>query len=317
MGTCYSFDPEIMKEFQKRIDAVTGGRLKFEVLYDGEYPYKGVETLRALSDGTADAITASHMNGGDEPRLRVSTAIPFLIPRGDFELDRSINRRLTEESAFLDIFRDWNGEYLSTFYVSPQDIEMKNTLVRSPEDLKGRKIRVPHAVSENWIKAMGGDPVHIAWSETYTALATGLVEGVQTSFSGAYGTGLVELCPYITYVHANQTPYRFIANKDSLAALPADVREAFVGALNGDIGDWWGSLQVNMVDSQLVKSMFELGTTVTTIPQDWREELRADAYNFSWKPLLDDAGPAGWEMFDVIAKILISEGYEVPGYTPK
>jgi len=33
--------------------------------------------------------------------------------------------------------------------------------------------------------------------------------------------------------------------------------------------------------------------------------------------LLDGAGPEGWQMFDLIVKLIEAEGYEVPGYVPQ
>lgn len=312
----WSFQPETWAEFQRRIEVGTGGRLKIEIYYLGEHPYKSPETLRSIQDDAADMTTACHKQAGDEPRLAVSTAMPFLVPRGDFKLDKMITKKMAEETIFLDIFRDWNGEYLTSYYTGGQHLYMKNTLVRSPEDLKNRKVRVAHFAAESTIEAMGGVPIRVAWAETYTALATGLVEGVQTSFVAARGQGFIELCPYITWLCMNYSPYRLVANKKSLEALPADVREDLLRTIK-ELEDWWmsGSVMESLI--QLEDSFFVEGTTATTIPLDWREELRAGAFERTWKPILDDAGPEGWEMFDMIAKILIAEGYEVPGYTPK
>lgn len=299
-----------------KIDAYTGGRLQFELLYQGEHPYTSAEILRALKDNVCDAITTSHKSAGDEPMLKVSTAIPFLIPRGDFELEHQIQKSLGQEQMFLDIFRKWNGEYLATFDQGAQHLYMKDTLIRNPEDIEGKKVRVAHTTAESWINAMGGVPIHVEWSETYTALATGLVDGVTTSFTGAFNTGLIEHCSYVTWVSTNFTPYRFVANKQSLEALPADVRDGFLAGLEA-VDDWWYGGAVREVQGLLINSFFTHGVTAGTISLDWRAELRAGAFEYCWKPLLDGAGSEGWQMFDLIVKLIEAEGYEVPGYVPQ
>jgi len=306
-------DPETLPEFQMRIDAATGGRLKFDMLYRDEHPYDAKTILRALKDGACDMISVSHMAAGDEPMLRVSTAIPFLIPGGDFELDKQISRKMGDDPAFRDIFRQWNGEFLATTYQASQHLYMKHNLIRSPEDFKGRKVRVPHMVSASWIQAMGGEPVSVPHAETYTALATGLVEGCQTNFPGALAMGFIDFCPYVTWVCANHAPYRIAANKESLEALPADVRDKFLKGLK-DMDDWLMSGARINEEKKLIESFFTHGVIAGTIPNDWREELRSNAFEFCWKDLLDEAGPEGWQMFDMIVRLIEDEGYEVPGY---
>lgn len=310
-----TFDTTVA-EFTRRIWEGTHHRLKVEVLFGGEHPYENTEMLRALTGGVGDMVVVSHMCGGDEPRLKVSTAMPFLVPRGDFELDKMINRKLADEPLFRDIFTDWGGEYLTSIYHGSQSIYMKNTIIRSPEDLKGKKLRVPHETNASVVRAMGGDPIRVAWSETYTALTTGLVDGIATGFYGCIGMGFIDLCPYICWMNFNFSPYRLVASKKSLEALPADVRKDLISTIKG-LEDWWMSGNNGVSIFALEETIFTKGTTIYTISPEWRADLRAHAYERTWKPILDDAGPPGRQIFDVMAKLITAEGYEVAGYTPK
>jgi TRAP-type C4-dicarboxylate transport system substrate-binding protein len=68
-----------------------------------------------------------------------------------------------------------------------------------PEDLQGYKIRMFQA--EMPIKAwtaLGADVNVIAWGDVYTALATGLVDGLTTPISGGYLNKLTEQTNYFT-----------------------------------------------------------------------------------------------------------------------
>ena len=50
--------------------------------------------------------------------------------------------------------------------------------IQHPDDLKGQKIRTtPAIVQQELVTMLGANPTPVAWSELYTALATGVVEG--------------------------------------------------------------------------------------------------------------------------------------------
>ncbi len=69
----------------------------------------------------------------------------------------------------------------------------------TPDDLQGYKIRMFQA--EMPIKAwtaLGADVNVIAWGDVYTALATGLVDGLTTPISGGYLNKLTEQTSYFT-----------------------------------------------------------------------------------------------------------------------
>ncbi len=52
--------------------------------------------------------------------------------------------------------------------------------IRSPEDLNGLKIRTtPAPLQQELVRMLGANATPIAWSELYTALATGVVEGTK------------------------------------------------------------------------------------------------------------------------------------------
>jgi TRAP-type C4-dicarboxylate transport system substrate-binding protein len=71
--------------------------------------------------------------------------------------------------------------------------------IYTPEDLQGYKIRMFQAEMpiKAW-SALGADVNVIAWNDVYTALATGLVDGLTTPISGGYLNKLTEQTRYFT-----------------------------------------------------------------------------------------------------------------------
>ena len=66
-------------------------------------------------------------------------------------------------------------------------------VIKTPEDMKGMKIRVPpNKVWIETIKAMGGSPTVLQWSEVYSGLAQGVVDGAEAPLSTIFGSKLQE-----------------------------------------------------------------------------------------------------------------------------
>ena len=67
----------------------------------------------------------------------------------------------------------------------------------------------------------------------------------------------------------------------------------------------------------LERAMFDYGASFNTLPANYRAELVDMAYEQLWKPVIEPAGAAGWEMTDAMVQIVEELGYKVPGYKGK
>jgi len=71
--------------------------------------------------------------------------------------------------------------------------------IRSPDDINGRKFRTISApVQQELVRQLGGNPTPVAWSEVYTALATGVVEGTKNGIQDIVSMKLHEQIKYLT-----------------------------------------------------------------------------------------------------------------------
>ncbi|MFV0553106.1 MAG: TRAP transporter substrate-binding protein [Mangrovibacterium sp.] len=67
--------------------------------------------------------------------------------------------------------------------------------IDSPDDLKGKKIRVMKSQSAmEMVKALGGSPTPISWGELYTALQSGVVDGAENNPPSFYTSRHYEVC---------------------------------------------------------------------------------------------------------------------------
>lgn len=64
-----------------------------------------------------------------------------------------------------------------------------NKVIKTPEDLKGAKLRVPTSQLYTYtLEAMGANPVAMPYPDTYAAIQQGVIEGVEGSILSYYGT---------------------------------------------------------------------------------------------------------------------------------
>jgi tripartite ATP-independent transporter DctP family solute receptor len=71
--------------------------------------------------------------------------------------------------------------------------------VRTPDDLKGQKIRVMASpVMVNTMKSLGATGVPVAWAELYTALQTGVVDGAENNHPSVVAKKFYEVSKFYT-----------------------------------------------------------------------------------------------------------------------
>jgi len=98
--------------------------------------------------------------------------------------------------------------------------------VKSVSDLAGLKIRVMESnVMIKSINAFGASAVPMAFTELYTALQQGTVDGQENPLDLIYAQNYYEVQKYLSLSEHFYYPRQYIINKDFYQSLPADLQE--------------------------------------------------------------------------------------------
>ena len=98
--------------------------------------------------------------------------------------------------------------------------------IRTPEDLKGFKIRVPPAPTlTSLFKALDAGPAPINFNELYSALQTKVVEGQENPLAIIATARLYEVQKSCSLTGHVWDGYWILGNKRAFEQLPADMRE--------------------------------------------------------------------------------------------
>ncbi|MBR1455563.1 MAG: DctP family TRAP transporter solute-binding subunit [Oscillospiraceae bacterium] len=159
-----------------RLEELSGGRLKLEV-FDSSSLFSQDDELPATIKGNASMCYTD----GSWLATYMPSASMFSAGYMFTDLDHMnavMNGEIGQE-FFEQVAEEVGVRCLCCYYIGSRCINLRSSEpVMTPADLKGVKLRMPN--SEAWLmlgKALGADPVPVAFSELYTALSTGVVDG--------------------------------------------------------------------------------------------------------------------------------------------
>ena len=112
--------------------------------------------------------------------------------------------------------------------------------IRSPEDLKGLKIRVvPNDMYMMTFKALGADALPLDYPLLYAALKDGRLDGQENPLSSIAGSRMYEVQKYLTLSGHFFAPIVFVANREMFEKLdPADQKALMAAAKAGAEATW-------------------------------------------------------------------------------
>jgi len=192
-----------MEFLAQRVAEKSGGRMEIEIYPGGQLgsERQNLELLQIGSLGMTK-VSASVMENF-APNLKVFS-LPYIFHNKSHAhavLYGPIGKNMLVEG------QDFWLRGLAYFDAGYRSFYTKDKPIRSPEDLKGLKIRVQESqTSMNMIKAMGGAPTPISWGELYTALQQGVVDGAENNPPSFFLSRHYEVCKYYTINEHTSVP---------------------------------------------------------------------------------------------------------------
>ena len=192
-----------LAHFAKRISELSGGKMTAQLFSAGTL-YSEDRGIQAVLDGTVDMGLASAANHSPFTKVWRVVETPYLfkdnkqfrevVIHGD--IGKDLRKRAEKDNLVpLMIFETGGFRILGT-----------NTPVRKPDDIKGLKIRTPQSpVPLAFWKAEGANPTVVPWGETYLALASKTVDGLDASWLSWPLAKLWEVTKHITTVGYSST----------------------------------------------------------------------------------------------------------------
>ena len=188
--------------------------------------------------------------------------------------------------------------------------------IRTPDDLKNKKMRVNGKSEIAFVESLGGVPVSISTEDTYEGLQKNTIDTSFYTPIGAEGLKLFEPAPYITKMGISVTPVVPIMNKSFYEGLPEDLKKIFDEKLNPKLTEMFTESYETELESsceELAKAVDGRGEIITLSDSDVESfrGLGQDAWA-EWIEDADSKGYPGQEMVDTLFEMLEENGYSAP-----
>jgi TRAP-type C4-dicarboxylate transport system substrate-binding protein len=129
--------------------------------------------------------------------------------------------------AFMPAFKKYEdrlGGVVLGAYLWPHQVIFTRKPIRSPADLKGLKVRVFGTAQTEFARALGLEPVSLAFAETYTALERGTVDAGFTGTYSGCGVKWYEVTKYMVDVNHGPVAGTLVVSKRTWDKLSPEVK---------------------------------------------------------------------------------------------
>jgi tripartite ATP-independent transporter DctP family solute receptor len=265
-------------EFGRLIKEYTNGRVTLEVFPNGQLAASEREMYEALQMGTLDmtASTASALVPFD-PSYAIFD-MPFLfrdkqhaykVLDGDYGTEKlkSLEKYGIVGLAF------WECGMFNPVYAGAP--------IKNPDDMKGRTIRtIETPITMTWVAALGANPVPMAWSEVFTAIQNGTVDGTLLPITTIYFNKIYTVAKNISQNEVTYQPLPLTISKKIWDPMPDDIK-AMMYKAGVEARDYMRNLNAQF-EQEKADTMRSEGTNIITYtPEEkklWIDAIQKEAY---------------------------------------
>lgn len=249
------------EEFAKQVEAKTNGRIKVQV-FSGAQLGDEKSTIEQVQFGAIDLIRIGTAPLAEFNKQIGVTALPYLFKDKD-QMFKVLDGKIGDQ-LFASLAADskivglaWLDAGARNFYNTKKD-------VKSPDDLKGLKIRVQESKPMiDMVKALGASPTPMASGEVYSALQTGVIDGAENNWPSYVSFNHYEVAKHYTIDEHTRVPEMIAMSKITWEKISAAdqklVKEAAMAGAAVERAEW-----LKQSDAAMEKAKAK-GNTITIL----------------------------------------------------
>ena len=196
-----------------------------------ELGLKGPEIMRLIEQGVMPIGAATIAYFTSDNAINAAIDLPGTAP------DAETARKVTD--AFLPVLQDFyedQGVKVLGIATYPAQVLFCNAKITGLKDIKGKKVRAAGRAESEFIEALGGTAVTIAFPEVVPALQNGVVDCAVTGSMSGYSAKWYEVSTHLLALPITWNQIIYAANKDYWDKLDPRVQD-FVQANFTDMVD--------------------------------------------------------------------------------
>jgi TRAP-type C4-dicarboxylate transport system substrate-binding protein len=265
-----NFNYTRLELFADIVEEITDGRLIINIV-GGPEVIEASETTEACVNGVIDgAYTSCGYAAG-------------YIPIGEVVSVSDMTNAEMNSSGATDFLRDVYSESGLYYYAAVNEVVSTrfhiyvNKPVETLADLKDRRIRASLGLWNDVASALGMVPSPLAFTEVYTALEQGLIEGYMAPAFSGVNEGFFEYSKHMIFPGIGRPGTVMPFNLESWEALPGDLREILLDNTDYITTEWDEQVDKGAMDANIA-ALEEHGGSVITLADGDAEKL-TDTFN--------------------------------------
>lgn len=268
-----------LEEFQRLLKEYSSGDIALEI-----YPNSQLGNERDLVEGVGlGTVSMALVSTGPLPNFVPDFAVldlPYLFNDAesayevlDSDIGDSILSQL--ESKGIQGLGFWENGF--------RHLTNNTKEIKVPEDVKGMKIRtMENDIHMNAYKQFGSNPTPMAWSEIFTALQQGTVDGQENPLAIIESAKVYEVQKYISLTGTFYSPCVLIINKQLFDGFTQEQKDII--AKSADEAKVWQRKYSQDYDKKAVQDLKDAGCVVTEVDQSiWKKACEGTYKDFEGK----------------------------------
>ena len=273
---------QALEIFRDKFEDRTNGRYQVEIFHSSQLGGEK-EMQEMLTIGSLD-ISLSGLLNTYEPMFAIFE-LPYLYRDREHIYQVNNSSLMQEISGSLNT----NGIHLIGFYENGfRNITNSVRPINTPEDVKGLKIRTPENPAQiETMRALGAIPTPMSFSELYTALIQGVVDGQENPLQNIWFNNLHEAQEHLAMTHHIYNSLYILASNRFWETLNEQDQVILKECL--DESSLWQLEYMHSMDMELEKKMKEYGVQFTYPDRMVFEKACQPAYEAIYEKLGEEA----------------------------
>jgi tripartite ATP-independent transporter DctP family solute receptor len=266
-----------LEKFGEDLKEATDGRWDVQVFPDSTLGPQD-EYAQQVGDGVIDLAIVSAPQLENLNKDFTIFSLPTVFDSIDHQMDVLADKEIVGD-LYGSLEESNNVTVVGGFTQGARSIYLKDGVAETPADLEGKKIRVqPSPVFIAMMEALGASPTPMDFSEVYTGLQSGTIDGAENNEISYLSTKHYEVAPYFSFTRHLIGADFLIINADTLAEMTDEDRTAFDDAWTAT---WQNHTELWKTNTETdIKSAEDAGAEFT--------EVDGEAFVDALSPLLDE-----------------------------
>ncbi|MCQ1530672.1 TRAP transporter substrate-binding protein [Lutispora saccharofermentans] len=269
------------KKFAELADTKSNGRIRVDV-YPGAQLGQENEAAEGILMGTQQMSGVSTTAYNNLIKGFGLDMLPFM-----FDSYESIMKVFTDSPVGEELesrFLKQNGRILGWIALGGRHMIFTDKDIKSVSQMKGMKMRSPESdLFVGMFNALGCRPTPITWGETYTALQTNVVDGMESPTTSMKDMKFYEVAKYCLLTNHMWGTFNLVINEGFFQSLPQDIQQIIIDS--GKEASVYANKVSQEEEKKSIDFLKEKGMVFHELPEEDAVIMRA-----SIEPVIDKWG---------------------------